>query len=104
MVLLQAKIIESSTTVILNYGAIGAILILCVVALFWMARYFVKQSEKKDALYASQFATMRQELNKYIEDDRKEMIRVVVDNTRVIRDFINSVEELRKEIHEFKNK
>ncbi|MES2457196.1 MAG: hypothetical protein V4594_16700 [Bacteroidota bacterium] len=103
MNLLQAQVIESSTTVILNYGAVGAMLIMCIVALIYMSRFFIRQSEKQGAHYTSEVAALRTQLNKYIEEDRKEMMSVIMKNTEVIQSVGNSIEDLRTEIHEYKN-
>lgn len=103
MIMLQVQDIpQGSTTIILNYGAIGALLMLCIVALVFMSRFFIRQSEKQFTLYTNEAAALRTQMNKYIEEDRKELLRVVVENTKVLMSINKTIEDFREEMHEVK--
>lgn len=96
MYLLQSQTIEKSASVLFNYGAIGALLVLCIFAIIFLVRFFIKQNEKRDLFFTTQINEMNSRMNKYIEEDRKEMIKVINDNTQAMR-------ELQMEIHRGKN-
>ena len=41
-------------------------------------------------------------MNKYIEEDRKELLRVVVENTKVLMSINKTIDDFREEMHEVK--
>lgn len=99
MFFLQTQTIEKSTSVLLNYGAVGALLVLCILAIIFLVRFFLKQNEKRDVVFnkqvdylTAQLNDMRQKMDKYVEEDRREMMNVISQNTQAMR-------ELKIEIH-----
>lgn len=81
-----------ATDNVLNYGAIGAILILCLLAIAYMAKFFMKLynklSDKCDA--------MQLQLNKYVNEDRDKLISVITKNTKAFESFERVVEKRKK--------
>lgn len=86
------SMVEGSTAILFNYGAVGALLVLCILAIIFLVRFFIKQNEKRDAYFTGQINEMRTHMNKYIEEDRREMLNVITQNTQALR-------ELKIEIH-----
>ena len=58
MIFLQAKIVETSTSVLLNYGVAGAMLILCILALVYVHKSSTKQFEGLRIMYKSKFVDL----------------------------------------------
>ena len=104
MYFLQAKVVETSTTVILNYGAVGALLVMCIIALIYMSRFFIRQSEKQALSTSVQISALQLQLNKYIEEDRKLMLDVITHNTLAFKTISEVVEDFRKELHNLNKK
>jgi septal ring factor EnvC (AmiA/AmiB activator) len=101
---IQTKAVETSTTIFLNYGAVGAMLVMCIVALIYMARFFIKQNERQSAQSRAEISELRNTINKYISDDRERMIKVIERNSETHTKLVDSIQDLREEIHELKKK
>lgn len=97
MILLQAKVVETATTVVINYGAIGALLVMCIIAIVYMHKSSTKQFEKQDTRYAAEVSDLRLQMNKYITEDRAKMLQVIENNTLAFK-------ELKNELHFSNNK
>ncbi len=99
MIFLQAGVAETSTKVILNYGAIGAMLILCLIGIVSMSKFFMKQDTKRQ----DDMRKLNEKMDRYIELDRKQMLDVITQNTMAFNNFISALEDIRQEIHYLKS-
>lgn len=86
-----AQLVTKSTETILNYGAIGAMLFICMVVIYTMGRYFGKQ-----------LSAVTTRMNKYIDEDRAKMIDVISNNTIAFTNMMGSIDDLKNELHELK--
>ncbi len=97
MILLQAKVLESTTTALINYGAIGILLAICLIIIYIMGKFFVKQNEKTTDRYEKLISGLTEKLDKYIDQDRNEMIKVIRENTSAFNNMTNVMERLVKQ-------
>lgn len=102
-ILLQSKVVETTSKVILDYGALGAMLVLCIAALIYMIRFFIREFEKMRREYTTLIDSLRSQLGNYIESDRVKMILVIEKNTEAMLLQTKVIEELKNEIKYLRN-
>lgn len=103
-------VIEKSTIVLLNYGAVGAMLGLCILALVYITKIYLKQTkeqsdvtQKTNENYQSQLTLLGNKLDKYIEEDRKKLMDVVFQNTVAFNKFLIVMEDVHEQLIISKN-
>ena len=78
--------IQQTENVFLNYGPLGAFVVVCLIVIYAMGRFFSRQYEKLES-----------KMDKYISEDRAKMMEVIEKNTLAFN-------ELRNELHQQNNK
>ena len=101
MILLQAetssKIVETGTFVLFQYGAVGAILVIALWALYSQNKESRKLYERLDERHVAEMKELRDQFNEFVSKDRAETLST-------IKEVSQRMHELRKDIISHFNK
>ena len=98
---------------LLNYGGMGILVIVVLIALWLLVKYFIRTNRQLlDSYrqigvdYAAEIKHLHEKIDKYIDEDRRSAQETIQRNTEAFNEhtkafanFTEIVEELRQEIH-----